>query len=523
VALFSHTWATTMLGTPHVVSGVVFDDWNSNGIRDGFEPGISSVVVSLWYLPAGQYSVLQNPSKYVQVGTYYTRIGADSTSGTFQFNCLAAGSYKVAVNLASTRPGTVSPVPASSPAGSTVNEIISVSNGMGWTAPFEAEEAGSTNIGIGLVQTIFAVAFSLTGDQTVPPTVSTTVGAGYAVLNVTGSEMYFRIIRGEWSSGEVEEPGGFYQGWADEAPGFQVRSLADLSDIKENVWFIPRQSFVDDLLNGRMLVQLSATGSFSDKSRLRGQFARFRRSTYLQTMIDLEGSEVVPLVSTSVEGSATFFLDIMRQQLDYEITYSSLNDDMETSATINGPATVGQTGPVLFQLPLGAIKSGSISGLSETAMTYLSKSMVYVSINTANHPNGVLRGQVRAWQQVQYQSVMSLQPQSTGAGVQTFGHAVTQLDLERQTLSYFIAYGGLSNDEYTANITRADNGDWFDLEGEMVLAYQDGVKQGFYYLTSDQINGFLQGKYMYVIRSRNSNDEVGEIQTELQSSIHNWS
>jgi len=526
VALFSQTWATTMLATPHVVSGVVFDDWNNDGMRDGLEPGLSSIVVSLWYLPAGQYSVLENTSKFVQISTYYTRIGSGMTQGQFQFTCLAAGTYKIAVHLSSAPPGTVSPVPVQS-SESSDNDIISVSNGMGWTAPFQAEEAGSTEIGIGLVQTIFAVAFSLTGDQTVPPTVTNTVGAAYAVLNITSmpdAEMYFRIVRGPWADGEIEEPGGFFQGWADEAPGYQVRTLADVSEKKENVWFIPRESFVEDLLDGRMLVQLTASGSFSDKSRLRGQFARFRRSTYLQTMIPLDGSSVVPPVSTSVQGSATFFIDLMRKQVTYVISYSSLYDQVETSASLNGPAAIGQNGPVVYHLPLGSTKSGSIDGLEDGFLQALMDSMIYVSISTDQYPGGLLRGQIRSFQQVQYQTVMNLAPQTESAGVvKTFGHAVSQIDLERQTFSYFLAYGGLSQDEYTANITHVTTGEWFDLDGDKLPAYEDGVKQGFYYLTSTQINDFLQGKYMYVIKSIKGQGAGAKIETELKGVINNWS
>jgi len=523
VALFSSTWAaTTMLGTPHVVSGVVFDDWNADGMRDGFEPGMSSVLVSLWYLPSGQYSVLSDSSKYVQIGTYLTKIGSDVTQGQFQFTCLAAGTYKVGVHLSSARPGTVSPSSNTSD-----NDIVSVSGNMGWTAPFQAEEAGSTDLGIGLVQTVFAVAFSMTGDQTVPPTVTNTVGSCYAVLNNTNTsnpEMYFRIVRGPWENNQIEEPGGFFQGWADEAPGFQVRSLADTDEVKENVWFIPRQSFVDDLLNGRMLVQLTASGSFSDKARLRGQFARFRRATYLHTMFSLDGASVVPKVSTGVQGDAMFFVDIMRKQLTYMITYSSLGNEVEIAASLNGPAAVGANGPVVYQLPIGSQKSGVIDGLSDSFIQSLLQSQIYVSIATDVHPNGLLRGQIRAWQQVQYQTVQNLQPQTDVLAAKTYGHAVTQLDLERQTLTYFISYGGLSAPEYTANITQIHTGEWLDLAGDRVPAYQDGVKQGFHYLTQTQINDFLQGNWKYVISSIKGSGAPGTVvQPELQGTIVNWS
>jgi len=503
-ALLSQSWAVTMLGTPHVVSGVIFDDWNANGTREMLEPGLSSVVVSLWYLPAGQYSVLST-SHYIQISSFYTRIGAETNAGQFQFTCLAAGTYRVAVHLSTTRPSRV-----------TTNDTIS--NGMAWTAPFSSEEAGSTELEIGLSQTIYAVAFSLTGDQTVPPTVTVTTGAGYAVLNTTNPnlpEMYFRIVRGDWPSGQTEEVGGFYEGWADQAPGLQVRSLADLSNEKENVWFV-QPSVVNDLLNGKILVQLTATGSFSDKSRLRGQFAQFRRSNALQTSIMLTGASVVPLVSTSNSGSATFFVDLARKQLDYVINYSPLYDEFETSATLNGPAAVGTNGPVVYSLPLGPNKVGSIAGLSDSFLSSLSQSKIYVSIKTDKHPNGLLRGQIRSWQQVQYQSVQNLAPQSPQAGVvQTFGHAVTQIDLEKQTLSYFVAYGGLSANEAGAMLMDTITGASLMLEGDVLPAYEDGVKQGFYYLTSDQINSFLQGKYQYVISSASG--------TELMGVVNNWS
>ena len=107
----------------------------------------------------------------------------------------------------------------------------------------------------------------------------------------------------------------------------------------------------------------------------------------------LAGETAVPPNSSQAAGSAVFILadtDEFTYQVDLRGTLSS----NETSCTINGPSLRNGTAPVLYTLPPGAHKEGSVGVLSEAEIQQLMGGEWYCNLSTENYPNGELRCQI---------------------------------------------------------------------------------------------------------------------------------
>ena len=107
---------------------------------------------------------------------------------------------------------------------------------------------------------------------------------------------------------------------------------------------------------------------------------------------DLEGSQVVGPVVTGASGIGTFTLDGSKV-LSYSITFEGL-ESAETGAHIHGAAPIGVNAGVLYVLPLGSPKNGTIGPLTPQEEADLKEGLWYVQIHTTGNPGGELRGQI---------------------------------------------------------------------------------------------------------------------------------
>lgn len=106
----------------------------------------------------------------------------------------------------------------------------------------------------------------------------------------------------------------------------------------------------------------------------------------------MDGFQVVPINFSPASGVGGFSLD-ERQMLEYNISVAGL-EGAETSAHVCGPATPGINGPVIFDLPLGAMKFGTFGPLTAQQVSDLDGGMWYVLICTTVYPDGEIRGQI---------------------------------------------------------------------------------------------------------------------------------
>ena len=105
----------------------------------------------------------------------------------------------------------------------------------------------------------------------------------------------------------------------------------------------------------------------------------------------LEGyQQVAPYVETTLQGTGTVSYNLETQVLSFGLFTQPMAD---TEAHIHGPAARGANGPVLFDLPLGSPKSGTVV-LDAAQEAMLLAGELYVDIHSIVYPDGVLRGQI---------------------------------------------------------------------------------------------------------------------------------
>jgi hypothetical protein len=106
----------------------------------------------------------------------------------------------------------------------------------------------------------------------------------------------------------------------------------------------------------------------------------------------LDGSQEVPPNPSPATGSATLTLDAAKI-LSYNITFSGLLGT-ETAAHIHCCAPPGISAGVLFPLPPGNPKIGSVGPLTAQQESDLNAGLMYVNIHTNLYPGGEIRGQI---------------------------------------------------------------------------------------------------------------------------------
>ena len=109
--------------------------------------------------------------------------------------------------------------------------------------------------------------------------------------------------------------------------------------------------------------------------------------------VPLEACQEPTAVSTTASGHAVLVLPYAgAQELQYSISFGGFAG-VETAAHIHGPAARGQVGPILFTLPAGSPKSGSVAVTPEV-LSALVGGQLYIDIHSSTYPDGELRGQI---------------------------------------------------------------------------------------------------------------------------------
>lgn len=113
----------------------------------------------------------------------------------------------------------------------------------------------------------------------------------------------------------------------------------------------------------------------------------------------LRGRNVVPPVVTEGRGLGLVSLNAARTAIQVHLAYFNLSSNA-TEITINGPALPDENAPVIFTLNNPGGTSGRIVpqtiSVSEEQVAQLRNGLFYFLIKTVNHPEGEIRGQIRA-------------------------------------------------------------------------------------------------------------------------------
>ncbi len=113
----------------------------------------------------------------------------------------------------------------------------------------------------------------------------------------------------------------------------------------------------------------------------------------------ITGSQVVPPVTTDARGLIRVVLNEEQTQIRVFCGFYGLSSD-QTTAGIYGPAMVGETGPMVFDLgtvggTMGRIPVATFDVTAEQVMQ-LRHGLFYVQIGSVNNSDGEIRGQIRS-------------------------------------------------------------------------------------------------------------------------------
>ncbi len=165
----------------------------------------------------------------------------------------------------------------------------------------------------------------------------------------------------------------------------------------------------------------------------------------------------VALSSASNPAASGFgTLTLVHTQLTMNVTYRGLSS-AATMAHIHGPATQSGSAGVLVNLaPVGAPygSSGNLSGtvaLTPTQLGYVIDGLTYINFHTTANPGGELRGQILPHVTAVPLTVL-MNGDAVRPAVTTDGNGAGTFLLEGNTLSFNIAYGGLSGVANNAHI-----------------------------------------------------------------------
>jgi hypothetical protein len=105
------------------------------------------------------------------------------------------------------------------------------------------------------------------------------------------------------------------------------------------------------------------------------------------------GDREVPPNNSGGSADALFVLDDSND-FSYIIDLLGALSSPETTCRIHGPAHAGETAPLLYSLPLGSHKEGSVGTLSDPEIAQLMDGLWYCNLSTQIYPTGEIRCQI---------------------------------------------------------------------------------------------------------------------------------
>jgi hypothetical protein len=168
----------------------------------------------------------------------------------------------------------------------------------------------------------------------------------------------------------------------------------------------------------------------------------------------LTGSDEVPSVTTTANGTGSFVLSDDFSELAYVITYQGLSGTLSAGGHFH-TGTPGRTGPVVRTTATsGGPASNTVSGiwkssdatqpLTPALVESLLTGRVYVNFHTTANPGGEIRGQVTLATALQFTADLSGSQENPAVATTAAGTGYFVLSTDRTTLDYAVTYRDLS-------------------------------------------------------------------------------
>ena len=279
-------------------------------------------------------------------------------------------------------------------------------------------------------------------------------GAGTVVLDLISDEIAFDISFSGISGTEVAAhfhgpaevgvPAGVLYSLPIGSPKQDTVALTDLGD-----YTVAQQ--ILDLLGGLWYVNIHTTPDFTG-GEIRGQVNRIEGLT-----APLDAAQAGNAgTAASGSGFGDFRFNPGTAELEYSISFGGLSSP-ELFAHLHGPAGPGVPAGVLYGLPNGSPKEGTIALVDLMAGAYpvaqqvadLRAGMWYVNIHYQDFTNGEIRGQVNLGLTL----LASIDAEQAGGGDRDGdGNGTLVFDEIDNSLSYDIEFSGLTGTETAAHI-----------------------------------------------------------------------
>lgn len=180
----------------------------------------------------------------------------------------------------------------------------------------------------------------------------------------------------------------------------------------------------------------------------------------------LSGAQVVPPVATAASGEATVVISPDNSTIWYVVTYTGLSGALAAAHIHTGAA--GVNGGVILPLAASAspmvgtltasnfTASGSVTTFAQ-AVAALKAGTTYVNLHTAANPGGEIRGQVLAKGDAHFATLSGAQ-EVPAVATSASGNGWVVVSTGGTTLTYYVAYSGLSGAPAAAHIHLGDAG-----------------------------------------------------------------
>ncbi len=106
----------------------------------------------------------------------------------------------------------------------------------------------------------------------------------------------------------------------------------------------------------------------------------------------LDGAQEVPANASPAKGTGFVVMDRAANTITYDLIYTGLSAP-ESAAHVHGFAAPGASAGVRFGLPLGDVKSGTVTYPEADEASYLA-GLAYFNVHTSAFPGGEIRGQL---------------------------------------------------------------------------------------------------------------------------------
>lgn len=324
---------------------------------------------------------------------------------------------------------------------------------------------------------------ALAGGQEVPPNDSPAMGAGTFVLSPDGTQLVFYIAFEGLTSDETVRH--IHRA----APGSNGPVVFDLpaGSPKEGVLTLTDAQRAD-LWAGLYYVNIHSTNF--PGGELRGQILPAGGCYRAQ----LSGAQEVPPVMSDGSGTGIFTLAPDGSWLTYFIEFA----DLEAPETVRHihRAERGSNGPVVFDLPAGSPKTGTLM-LEAAQQADLLAGLYYVNIHSELFPPGELRGQIEPASAC-FAAMLAGSNEVPANTSTASGMGMFALSSDGTRLNYLISFDGLSSAETVRHIHRGAIG----MNGPVAFDLPAGSpKRGELVLTPMDLTDLQAGRFYVNIHS----------------------